>query len=42
MASLPVDVYGKHPKNDGKYSFLMEKQWKITIVNGKTMENHHF
>jgi hypothetical protein len=34
MASLPVDVYGKHPKNDGK-------RWKILIFNGKTMENHH-
>jgi hypothetical protein len=29
-------------KNDGKSYFLMEKVWKITIVNRTTMENLNF
>ena len=29
-------------ENYGKSLFLMGKLWKITIFNGKTMENHYF
>ena len=29
-------------KNYGKSPCLMGKSWKITMFNGKIMENHHF